>query len=148
MGAEFGEIDVGLFHLVCSDLRVLCPVLYNQLNCVSEDDLYILAPPVGNCLNCVSSRKSGYALKQNNKMTTVKYISQNGILTKRKICLRCTKCGVNYNYSKYGSGKEGYRFYAEERAAVEANDSTFVHRTVYKLQWSLRFVLKEYMLIV
>ena len=141
LAAKFSDIKPEIFHLVCNDFKELCPTLYNKLPSVSEEDMFVLAPPVGNCVNCLSNKGKGYALKQNNKMVKIKYISTKGVLMKQKLCLRCTKCGLNYNYSKYGNGDQGYRFYDEQRSAVEANDCTFVNRTIYQFQWSLRYVI-------
>ena len=55
-----------------------------------------------------------------------------------KTTLRYTSCNLYYNYAHYGNKRaHGFWYYTEERAAVEASDTTYFDRDLLEFQCSL-----------
>ena len=67
-----------------------------------------------------------------------KYYSCNNAYIVKKYTLRCVKCNLLYNYSQYGDKHQtGFRYYSQERWAVEITDTVYFDRILLEWQCSL-----------
>lgn len=93
---------------------------------------YLLTPPeelkMRGCLKCDNK------LTTHNDASLVTVFTIKGPIPATKICWRCKRCKLNYNYSQYGNEEIGYKFYSEPRPLVEATTSSYVERLVCKYQ--------------
>ncbi|CAB4029260.1 Hypothetical predicted protein, partial [Paramuricea clavata] len=80
------------------------------------------------CLVCSST------LAMHNNSCAVTIFTITGPVRAMKVCWKCTNCGLNYNYSMYGSTEAGYKFYKDARPLIEASNVTYVERMVCNYQ--------------
>ncbi|XP_035684337.1 uncharacterized protein LOC118421246 [Branchiostoma floridae] len=98
----------------------------------------VLVPPTDICLRgCTDLSGNPGKLTIHDPAKDVTYHSLAGTSTKKKVTLRCRKCNTNYGFAMYGDSVTGYRFYTEERFAVEASNCTYIDRRLYNFQLSL-----------
>ena len=91
----------------------------------------LLTPPTGTCLLC----RCG--LTGHNKPCEVSVYGLRGKAVGLKICLRCDRCKITYNYDRYGNKTRGWSLYEGMRSFVEASDVCYVERKLLELQCSL-----------
>ena len=95
----------------------------------------LLTPPYtlmnDGCLIC------GSELRTHNDSCGVTIFKITGPVLGRKVCWKCTGCGLNYNYSMYGNTENGYKFYANPRPLIEASNVTYVDRLICNYQIQL-----------
>lgn len=91
-----------------------------------------LTPPAhlieDGCVPC------GSELGTHNNTSAVSIFAITGHVNATKVRWRCTGCGLNYNYSMYGSTECGYSFYKKPRPLIEASNVTFVEQIVCNYQ--------------
>ena len=92
----------------------------------------LLAPPTQICLECGMDLAFYHFCK-------VKHYSFEGVTTMDKLPLRCTQCGLLYNYAQYGNKHSlGFRHYELPRENVEVNDCVYFDCKLLEFQCSLR----------
>lgn len=82
----------------------------------------ILYPPIQLCLRC------GWTLQLQSQPAIVTVFENHETFPGMKFSLKCRNCNIHYGYSMYGSGEDGYRFYAKRRPYVESSNVTYLAR--------------------
>lgn len=86
-----------------------------------------LVPPTTSCISCTK------ALSGNHNPVKVTWFGLSGMEDAIKLSLRCRNCKLNYNFSQYGNGEQGYRYYDQPRDTIEASDVTYLDRMLCDL---------------
>ena len=126
-----GRISDGELDNICSLLSAFCTSSITNLSMTTPQ--HVMAPPTEICLECGENLASiAY------HTCDVKYYSCKEVYYTKKFTLRCTKCCVLYNYSQYGNKHQrGFRYYQQERLAVEVTDTVYFDRHLLDWQCSL-----------
>ncbi len=108
-----------------------CPTLISACSAHASPATRVLAPPVSQCFVCSSN------LVENHHCRITIYAT-SGATSAEKVTLRCVKCSLTYNYSRWGNKRgRGFLFYQHPREFVEVNDVIFYERRLLELQCSL-----------
>ena len=115
---------------ICSLLSTICIPSINDLSTTTLQ--HVMAPPTGICLECGENLVAYHTCD-------VKNYNCKEVYYAKKFTLRCAKCCVLYNYSQYGDKHQtGFRYYQQERPAVEVTDTTvYFDRQLLDWQCSL-----------
>lgn len=111
---------------------------YMQLNIEEEElkisGLGVFGPPVSKCVTCLTT-----LLRRTSCDVTV--VDIDGITMGRKVNLRCFKCLVTYQYSRFGNSEAGFHFYEDGRDFVEVSDVILASKAFCEIQCSLSYFI-------
>ena len=105
----------------------------NAMSVIGGEPLqqHVLAPPVQTCVECRANLVAYHTCN-------AKYYTCSNACHVKKYTLRCTKCNLLYNYAQYGDKHEkGFRYYFQQRQAVEVTDTVYFDRLLLEWQCSL-----------
>lgn len=83
----------------------------------------ILYPPTTICYSCGSNLQL-----QNQRPARIAVFEKEGPVPGIKFTLRCRPCNLNYGFSMFGNGDNGYRFYKTRRPYIESSNVTYLAR--------------------
>lgn len=104
--------------------------LLDALSALLGFSLSIIAPPTKSCLRCHSNLTASQ-----NPATQVQLHTRLGTKVVSKYIFRCRHCSCRYHPTRYGTDKQGWKFYTNQGTMklVEASTVTFVEEGLAKL---------------
>ncbi len=126
---ERAGVTVDEAEFMSSFITKQCPSMVKLFQ-VPSDSTPIFGPPVDTCYGCGGQLVSNHSCQ-------VKVYTCEGAKVAEKLTTRCMNCNLYYGYAQYGNKREvGFRYYPEEREAVEVTDGVYFDRRVLDLQCS------------